>query len=177
MSASWNASKVTIASESGAGLRCLQLPQDTDRFFFSRDTVFFWFSLVPYETWQLQLYGDPCKPPANLLLSLVPMAHPLSFTLNFSLTNLQTQTREINYTKPWLQLQSRTVPLLLNTSVWTQVAILWHRKNMISIQCKVLGGCIFLSVCNLRVKQRVRCSHGWCLCASQGQSHLSPWFS
>lgn len=81
------------------------------------------------------------------------MAHPLSLT-HFSLTNLQTQPRETNCAKPGLQLWSRTVPLPLKTTVWNQAALLWHRKNMINIQCKVLGGCIFSPVCNLRVKQR-----------------------
>lgn len=118
-----------------------------------------------------------CKAPANLLLALVPMAHPLNFTLNFSLTNLQTQPREINYAKPGLQLWSRTVPRPLNTTIINQVALLWHRKNMISIQCKVLGGCIFSSVCSVRLKQSMSFFPGWCLPASQGQSHLSFWFS
>lgn len=50
-------------------------------------------------------------------------SHPLSFTLNFSLTNLQTRPGVINCAKPRLQLWSRAVPFSFNTTVWNSGGI------------------------------------------------------
>lgn len=64
--------------------------------FFSRDTVLLGFFLVPYETWQLQPYGDPCNPPANLLFALVPWhVHSVSFISASQISKLSLERQTI----------------------------------------------------------------------------------
>lgn len=151
------------------------LKTQTVFFFFPETLYYFIFFSTVWNSAAPTLRGSM---QTSCLLSFPWHSHPPSFTLNLSLTNLQTQPRVINCAKPGLQQWSRTVPLSFNTATWNNGGTKLPHYDTGKIWSAFSARCwedLFPGpFAAWGWNEGWACFPGWRLPASQGQKSLVP---